>query len=259
MESKLILFSQNRTLGSENQPTFIFSNPPLQADSFYVRKVSIPNSVYNVNVYNNTLELLDGVTYVTATIPVGNYQTDELLTEIGTQLTAVGATGTYSATRDVNTSLVSITNSLGITFTLGWDQNDVTKQMAYDLGFYPATSVSDTGKPQPVATSGTTHTANNVYWISPVKTINIQSNLTSKGQPAYTTRGWENIIESVQTASSYGQMITVEYENPIVVPLATKNITDIRFKLLDENLKPIDLNGRDWVIELVLKVYRRNT
>ena len=79
-----------------------------------VSKIIVPNVFYNVRgsygIVNNTLNLLDGVTPVTATVPEGQYTLTQFLTALKTAMDAV-LTGTVTITADPVTYKLSFTYS----------------------------------------------------------------------------------------------------------------------------------------------------
>lgn len=88
-----------------------------------VLEVQVPASWYIFNTYNNTFQLLDGTGAATVTIPVGTYTSSQMLTVLGTALTAAsviaGGNHTYAVTYSPTTSKFTITsNQVAGTFSL---------------------------------------------------------------------------------------------------------------------------------------------
>lgn len=257
--TKLILNSANRTSGTPEKCRYILRSPGIQAISYQVKKVEIPHSFYNITNNNNIINWNDNAGInITSTLTNGNYSVDELLTHMGTVMTS-GSTGaeTYTASKNSITKKLSITNNLGITFSIDWSATDETKQLAYDLGYYPTPHIEDNGRPLPIGITGqSTHSANNSYWIGAPKNILIKSNLANRAKkPACNTLakggGSSNILEQVLVNTVSGQITTVEFINPTVVPIRSNlSIYDIDFELLDENFELLNLNGMDWSIHI---------
>lgn len=126
----------NDLLGTLQFRTFQASNVGLTAD--LVIKDSVPLVVDTTNNKINFKE--DGGVERTATLVSGNYTTQELMPIIETAMqTAPSATGTYTATYDSNTELVTIAASGAVTnvqllFLTGTDQANATKVL---IGFLP--------------------------------------------------------------------------------------------------------------------------
>lgn len=255
MQKRLILNSNQRTRGTAENPTFVLQTG-IQANSCYVRSVNIPNVFYNINDNNNLINVDFTELSTTDTdiqLTNGSYNTTQLMNHISAQITA-GATGTnYLASYSNITHKISLTSTES--FIVNWDKNAKTKQLANDLGFYPS-NVSSDGKQEPVATTGTSHTANHVYWIQPIKTLYIQSSLCNHSSATATRSGSGfNILETVHTDTAFGESIVKSYDSLYLHNMnQSTTITEIDFKLLDENLNPLYLNGRDWMIELVFNV-----
>lgn len=262
-QTKIILNSANRTSGTAHKCRFVLKNPGIRAKNFYVSKIEIPHSFYNITNRNNKIYWTDDTsTAQISTLTNGNYTIDELLTHIGSVMTtdtlADTGTATYSASKNINTKKITITNNLLANFSIEWGTNDTTKQLAYDLGFYPTPSAEDTGRPTPITLSGAaTYTANNSYWIGSPKNILISSNLANRAfKPACVSLakggGTSNILEQLLVDSVAGQITTREFINPISVPINPSNtIFDLDFELLDQEFNSLDLNGREWSIHIV--------
>jgi hypothetical protein len=268
--TKLILNSANRSSGKPHCCRFVLKNPGLKAVSYQVKKVEIPHSFYNITDRNNVINWDDDTgTNQISTLTNGNYTVDELLTHVGAVMTAdtLADTGTasYTLSKDVNTKKISITNNLLANFDINWGATEVTKQLAYDLGFYPTPSAEDQGRPEPVAVNAqSTHTANNSYWIGAPKNILIKSSLANRAfKPACTTLakggGVVDILEQVLVDTVAGEITTKEFINPVRVPINPHNtIFELDFELLDQDLNLLDLNGREWSIQILFELEKPN-
>jgi hypothetical protein len=86
--------------------------------SIQLVSAEVPKSEYVINASNNKIyfqELnaqVSGGTYLTATIPVGNYTITELKTAIETQMDAVG-TANYTVTINSSTNTINVSSDLG--------------------------------------------------------------------------------------------------------------------------------------------------
>lgn len=264
--TKLILNSANRSGGTPHKCRFVLRSPGLNATSYQVKKIEIPHSFYNITNLNNTIVWTDDAANdITSTLTNGNYSIDELLTHIGNVMTtdtlANGGTASYTATKDTNTKKITITNNLGANFDIDWATNSITQQLAYDLGFYPTPSDEDTTRPTPVNVSATSsHLANNSYWIGSPKNILIKSSLASRAfKPACNTLakggGQIAILEQLLVNTVAGEITTQEFVNPDKVQMTAHNtLYELDFELLDQDLNPLDLNGREWSIHIVFEL-----
>lgn len=274
----IIFDSFYRTSGSNNKPTFTLPNVGIQAKGFYVNSVSIPHSFYNITQYNNILRWSNSTsTSTTSTIPIGNYSITELLTEIGTQMTATTNDGLiYTASRNTKTNKVTITNngpsSFGLRIVSSLEQENLSFIFVL-LGFSGADV--DTYKQtlnlqylQQLYT-GTSITALNSYFIS-TNNIYIKSNICNKSTSynsdasffKYDTaqdnykwfRGLTDILLYIPITTNYGDRIIWNTGNNPTKISTESHITSITFELTDDNnFKQLDLNGRSWTIELVFE------
>lgn len=261
--TKLILNSNQRTSGKSHCCTFILQNPGIRAKAYEVLKVEVPHSFYNITAANDTIEWTDDTaSALTSTLTHGNYSTDELLTHIGTVMTADtiagGGTASYTMTKNTITKKITVTNNLGANFSIEWGTNAVTKQLAWDLGFFPTPSQEDRGKPDPITLTGAgTYTSNNQYWIGTPKNINIKSNLAqlSRSPPAITVMkggGVFSILDQMLVSTTAGEITVYEPAKTVKVPISNNMIFDLTFELLDGDFNGLDLNGRDWSIVLLM-------
>lgn len=265
--TKLILNSANRTSGTSQKCKFVLRTPGILATSYQVKKIEVPHSFYNITNLNNKIVWVDdAANSLTTTLTNGNYSISDLLTHIGTVMTAstVGAGGTasYSLTADNNTKKITITNNLLANFSIDFGASNITKQLAYDLGFFPTPTQQDCCRPTPIELTGSNaYTANNVYWIGSPKNILIKSNLASRNyKPACNTLakngGQIGILEQLLVNTLSGEITTQEFANPDMIKISPRPIFELDFELLDQELNQLDLNGREWSIHIVFDLFQ---
>lgn len=264
--TKLILNSANRTYGKPHSCTFVLKGTGIHATSYQVKKIEIPHSFYNITDLNNKIYWTDDTsTAQISTLTNGNYSIDDLLTHIGNVMTtdtlADTGTASYTATRNNTTKKITFTNNLLANFSIEWGTNSITKKLAYDLGFYPSPSSEDFGRPDPVTVSGSSsYTGNNSYWIGTPKNILIKSNLGNRAfkAPCVTLAkggGTSNILEQVLVNTIAGEITTQEFINPVKVPMTPHNaLYEISLELVDEDFNILDLNGREWSIQILFEL-----
>jgi hypothetical protein len=261
--TKLILNSSQRTSGKPECCSFILKQPGIRAEAFEVLKVEIPHSFYNITDANNQIDWEDDTgTSQVSTLTNGNYSTDELLTHISNVMTADTladtGTATYTASKDANTKKITITNNLLANFEIHWSTNDITQQLARDLGYFETPSAEDRGQPAVVDLTGAaTYTANNQYWIGTPKNINIKSNLSGYAlkQPAITVLkggGVFNILDQMLVPTVAGEITVYEPYKSIINKMNSNTIFELNFELLDSEFNKLDLNGREWSIVILL-------
>lgn len=267
---KYIFDSSLRYTGTNNSPKFTIPNVGItEANWFYVNRINIPHTFYNITSLNNQWHWTDNNSAdIVSTIPVGNYTIDEILTELGAQMSADTTDGaTYSCSRSARTNKVSITNTSGATFAVRYvfSSHNLHKL----LGFFEAETAEgqfygDSNRIQALP-AAVTQTANDTYYAG-VRHIFVKSNIglqvnnyrsgtigsIYKSQWSI-EQGRQDILFHLPVESSYGGVETYELQGPPVkLYLNNNTLSDITFELLyDEDYLPLDLNGRPWSIELV--------
>jgi len=264
---KYIFNSANRYTGTNAKPTFVLPRTVADRNTFLVKSIEIPFNFYNINSTNNVIEWISNTpTSTTSTITAGNYTITELLTEIGSVMTAdTDDGGTYTSTKNSKTSKITIAGDAG-NFEINWNTNDITKKLATMLGYHDVDSGAAT---QPFtqytdSTGASTYTGPNSYFVG-VRYLNVHSNLTKYTDyySKYTTNktsgisgeGRFDIISKIPlNDSSPGQQIVYRpFQEYIYHLKSTDVIQDVTFEITDQNLDLIDLNGVPWSIELIFE------
>lgn len=260
---RLLLNSRNRFKGKPECPTFTLNNMGVQCKSFFVSKVEIPHSFYNITSANNILYWTDDTgTSQISTLTVGNYTTSELVNHMSDVMTtdtlADTGTATYTVSANGITKKITITNNLNANFSIEWSSCEILARM---LGFSNSPMGSDFGLPNVVDNSGNyIYNANNQYWIGSPKNILIKSSLMNSAlvSSIVNTSAHESgsfgIIEQVLVDTVAGEITVYEPSFPVDIPCRDDTISVISFELLDENLNKLDLNGRDWSITIAMRV-----
>ena len=105
--------------------------------------LSIANTAYNVNNYNNQLTVNEGGGDVTVTLTNGMYNAETLATHIATVLTsAAGLSGTYSGSYSSDTFKISLSIDAG-TFSI--DQSNLTFPLDEVAGLDTTQTLSSVG------------------------------------------------------------------------------------------------------------------
>lgn len=271
MTTRVILNSHYRTSGTNDIPTFTLQNVGVSARTVYINSINIPHTFYNITYFNWEFFWKDSLDQnINTEIPIGNYTLTQLLTELGNQMTTDATDGlTYTASVDVLTQRVSITNSGPTSFTIRPNPSGrFADKIRGMLGFRDADqSLEDlNGDNFRTATSlfGSKITAFDTYFIGK-QAINIRSNvlassknyqsiLFSKDSASDNIKpGKNDIVATIPITTDYGDIISYNVGNGIVKMNVPSNITNISFELLDEHFKPLELRGRSWTIELIFQ------
>ena len=273
-KSRFIFDSFFRHSGSNSNPRFNIPNVGIVARSFYVNKISIPYTFYNINNNNNKINWTDSLgVELTSELPVGDYHIDDLLIEIGTQLSTDATDSlTYSLSVNERTKKVTITNSGSSNFTIRKDttKNNYTSFFVM-MGFYDAYTDQMYGDYNRISelTGSSSYTANDSYYIT-IRNIYVKSSLINKSKdcysyafynhiddsnPFYTSTGYNNILATIPVSNVMGDLIvyreTTENDTIILNSGALYPVSDIEFELISgEYYNQLDLNGRNWIIEV---------
>lgn len=214
----------------------------IRSVSVSIQNAQFPYSFYNVNVYNNILQLsVDANPPVTITFTRGNYNATTLITEIKNQLTLAGITDLTLAISNI-TGLLTFTKTTG-SFTFYYSGSTCFKI----LGFNPTqdyTSVTSVLiAPYPLNLLGTLKLRIASYQLS-VNSIDssVDGNL--------------NILASVPINSGNFGLIMYENTNNIQAQLNTKVLDGIDLEILDDDGNLVNFNNTYWTISLLMSIER---
>jgi hypothetical protein len=204
---------------------------------FIIENITVPFSYYVINSNTNTLQFQVGVTTYTATIPVGNYSSPELATELQTAMNAqyAGFTVTYNA----NNYHFTITHGVD-NFTLLLSSSTINTIIGFGIvNVGPTMSASST----------------NAAIVTGPNFLFLHSNVLSAGLKfhPYQNLTKTNIISVIPVNNNPGDIISYspgfnigyEFEYPKVL-----SVIDLR--LTDGDNAPIDLNGLNFDISLII-------
>lgn len=206
-----------------------------------LKSVYIPNTMYNVNQYNNKLVYDAGGGDVTITVPVGQYS----ITQLMDYLVAQFILGPYSTVTYVNDLM---TNKLQITF----DANVILRSSSTISRVLGMDTENDTA-------NLTVHSLPNIYNLSGLQKVYIGSHTIAKGTTMSSSdKAHIKIFTEIPITVSYGaiehrvlDMLEITDEVTHSIPF---NISSIDITLYDQDLNILDLNGLDY--QIVLKVFQ---
>lgn len=216
--------------------------PDIQAVYISVQNAQFPYSFYNVNIYNNLLQIsADANPAVVLTLTRGNYNANTLITEIQTQLTAAGITD-ITITISSITGLLTFTKASG-TFTLFYAGSTSFKV----LGFNPALDYTSTGSvlvaPYPLNLLGTLKLRIASYSL-PISSLDssVDGNL--------------NILASIPINAGNFGLIMYENANNIQSTLDLKILDNFDLEILDDDGNLVNFNGAYWTITMLMSIER---
>lgn len=246
--------SNKRTTGSIGSFNYHINRPITfnRRRQYFVRleDIKLPITYYNINSTNNTfiIEEDNGVSQVdlSVSVPSGNYQPSELLTELQTLLNA--------NTNQVNTYTLNksdITGKVSIVFTGGSTQITV-KALSYGSTLNTILGFDNTDRT--TADSVILYSPNHVIF-SPVRFLRIETDITSSNY--YTKDSNKRIGAMVPITELRGNIQLYDnHDGPLYQFSNTHNITNIDFKVVDQDNNVIDFNGVDWSCLLVIYEWR---
>jgi hypothetical protein len=217
-----------------NLPDLTFHNDT-RSVYLMVDHCEIPNSFYIVNYTNNMIKI-NNISY---TIPVGNYNVNNLIIEL-LALLPVGFTITYSnisnkLTFGYTTSFIINASSSTINKVIGLDvidlSSDITNKVLCPL----------------------------IVNFLPIPTISFHSNFLKTNNYS-TSDGSSDVFLCLQ--NNVGSLATINYtnQNNIKYLVQEKNITDFTITVTNADGFPLNFNGIDWYMSLLLLIeYTDNT
>ena len=261
MNRFLVVSSNDKTSDSVSNADFKVR----LGDSYFSQQVcgisvvscTVPNIIYNINQYNNTLaiskdpiDLAKGTSIIT--VPVGQYTIDELLSAIDFQITQADQVPPINLTivQDSVTQRIKFTNATGFKF-----YNTVLNPstMWEVLGFNPQVAQYVSTIPP----GDTVHTIFAPYIpnLSGTQYINILSNLSENN--SIDGVGVKSLLEIVSMYDTpFGAVHTQTTnmaEHAVIKYVNPRNLNNITIKLVDEKYRNIDIGN--FPVTVVLRIY----
>jgi len=225
-----VLFTFRNIYSRQNEEDKVFIS---------VLNAQIPYSFYNINIYNNVLNMtVDGVSKI-LNLTKANYNSSTLISEITAQLALQSVTDiaiTYSGT----------TGKLTFTKTSGTFSINGASTISKVLGFIEGTTYNS------VAQVITAVNPLNLLGILKIKIQSHALNTISFDSAGGNTN--KNILAVLPI--EVGNFGLIQYDNlsNLEIPLNVKMINAIDIQLYGDDGNLINFNGIDWSISLVLNV-----
>jgi hypothetical protein len=215
---------------------------PDQTMMMHVESASIPASCYPVTPSTNNFKFTDsnGVLADTSfNIPVGAYASGEaLVAAMNEAVTAGGKTG------------------IAFSFSTLTYKISCTRTTVTPWSFRPSTSASvigcghlDLALPSGVATEfpGVIDLAGPKKYLITSQDIEMRTR-DSVGRNV-------NILAAVPVDKPFGQLVSWQNQTGVMMPTNRKALSEIRLTLLDEDQHPVNLNGLEWAVSIVVEIY----
>ncbi len=244
----VIINSKFRNVSSKSTSDFIYSlGESLEVSDIAVKSVSMVNAEYNIKAGHNTLVVNDGTTDFDLIVPVGQYDINQLISEITSQLTAQ-----YGGTNTIVLQSTSKRLFFSTTTALRYKTDVNTSPIGFILGlgdeafgYYPEFASSAFLAPFLPNLQGS-----NNYHISSATLGQGQGSLLKNNEK-------KPIIMSVLNNVEFGDIISYEVNE---IKLNQRhfnrptNIQDIDIKILDDDNEVVDLHGTN--VEIILQIIK---
>ncbi len=220
--------------------TISFNSGATRISEIMVERVEIPYSFYAINSSNNVLTFNSGANSITLT--PGNYTATTLINELNTKLGVAFAGQAPAATFSSATLKLTITKTSA--FVIDSYKDVPASTASYALGFHNSTA------------SGTTATASSAMNISGPNYILVTSTYLTKPlqhKTMFSSATYSNVFWAVPVNVSFGDMILDTPKLPVKFgknAISSSDIIDIQ--LYDDQKNPLNLNGLDWSLQLIL-------
>lgn len=202
----------------------------------------IPVSFYNINVNNQVLYYTINNIQYNLTIPEGNYNATNFITEFQTQFNNGGHTHTIVLTFSKITGKLTFTKS-GIYDVIF---NSINSTLYEVLGFLKDENY----------TISSTYTAPHLLNLLGVKKIKIKTNLSLHN---YDSNGHTsgNLLHTLSVNKPSYSLIDYQNNHLGLNRIFNKIINEIHIEMRDENNNLIDFNNTYWTLTLILNIYRK--
>jgi hypothetical protein len=242
---RLFINSKDRTLGTATDFTVSFKEKillnPNSKYHAYVESAEIPFTFYGVNSTNNQfrMSINGGSTFSTISLTTASYTTSSaFITSLQNSL-GNGITVTYSTTKGT----LTFTHAGGVNFVFDFAQ--LGGNCASVLGF------EDNGVYAFTTTLQSTKVAN---FFTPYEKLYIRSSLSTLSYDT-ATLSKSDILEKVQIGNivPFTQTIYHRATEPYKGLLTQQGFDTLYIKLTDIRNRPIDLNGQEWNLCIVIE------
>lgn len=251
IENKIInLNSQNATKRNGDFLSNVYfdfkglltDDPDVKSISISVQNAQFPYSFYNINVYNNLLQIgLDANPPVVLTLTRGNYNANTLITELQTQLTAAGITS-ITITISSITGLLTFTRTSG-NFTLYFAGSTCFKLLGFDPTLNYTSTTSVLNAPYPLNLLGTLKLRIASYAL-PINTIDS------------TVDGNLNVLATIPINAGNFGLIMYENTNNIQSQLNIRLLDGFDMEIIDDDNNLINFNNTYWTVSLLMSIER---
>lgn len=250
----LLINSHDRDIPTQNSNSFKYilnGVGALSVNAYRVTKVCVPYSFYSIP--QQTFRLFEGAMQYDPVLPGGNYTASELIAQLIASFAAAGAPGVYAISYSRITQKFTISIGAGV-FNLDFPNlpgysgslSD-SKNLGVLMGLIATNNTGGTATA--AAASFTSPFAAN---LGGIKRILVQCNELDNNYTSISQKRKSSIIAAFDIGAERGDYIIYQSPTEDWLPLGDRFSSMFNFRLLDENEELIDLNGRDWTIDIYL-------
>jgi len=248
-ESKIInLHSSN---GIKNNGSFLSDvyfpftgilkeDPTILEVNLSLQSAQIPFSFYNINVYNNTLDITYNSVLYNLQLTRGNYNANNLITELLNQLQPITTTLQITISQITGKLLFNDTSLINYTIE---STSSILKVLGFEINTSYTSVLGQLTPPFPLNLLGT---LNIKITSSEIAVSNIDS----------VVGGNYNILASLPIEAGNFGLILYDNISNIQSPLKNLSLDGFDIKLLDDDNNLINFNNCDWSITIVLNITR---
>ena len=238
---QLQIASSNVDAKSDN--SFDFYIPPscVNAESqehiyLSVQSAVIPNTFYNINRYNNTLQFsLDSNDIMqTISLPLGNYTVTSLVQWFNTNMSG------FSITYDKTTNKLAFQNNSYLNFRFY-----ATSTIYSVIGFNQGLSYHS---------NGGYLSAINVCNLNSIQYVNVVTNNITTGNLSHAQINNRCTLCSIPVYLNPLGVLIYQNPNNFRINTFSNELTHISLSFRDQNENPIDFNGGSWSINLQMDI-----
>lgn len=249
--SKLVrIDSSERNIGSVSQYDFEVSLNDFTLHNIkriLLKSVSIPNTQYNINSFNNIFTYYDGTANRTLTVPLGQYSITGLMDELIVLFAAAAIPITMSYVIAALTDKITMTVAPAITI-LGGPVIDENTTISRQLGLDPRLNTA----------SATVHIFPNVHNLAGLLKVYIGSHTITRGTAMTSSdKSHVDVFTEIPIRVPYGEVEHRVLDQLHSIDESTHsmpfNLSHIDIKFYDQNMNILELNGLD--VQIVLKVF----
>lgn len=226
-------------------PNLISPNPEVVYRQISLLNAQLPFSFYNVNYNYNTLGLLFGITPISITIPVGNYNSTNLFTTLSANILSL-------TTYVVNFSISNITGCITISSTTNFSISS-NSAMNKILGFKENTSYNST-------LIGSIYTLTSPFPLNLLGTKKLQIRSTQLSMNNYSSNngGLNTLLITIPVNASPFGMIDYTSVSNSLISFSNSSLDEIDISISDaEDNNLINFNNQHWTLTLAIYEYKQ--